>query len=77
MQQVILYRYRRPDGGVTISPDKPDCEYTTLTRLIADEGKDLTRDGTHRYSCIDTTLVEGWYEIDALEPEESELPADI
>jgi hypothetical protein len=66
-----LYRYKRVDGGTTVSPIKPDCEYTELHRLIADEGKALT-DGTIETSCIDIESVDGWTEIDAPEPESIE-----
>ena len=62
-----LYRYQRDDGGTTVSPSKPDCEYTELLRLIADEGKALTN-GSVTTSCIDVESAEGWTEID--EPEE-------
>ena len=68
MEKKILYRFTRPDGGVTVSPEKPDTEYTEMFRLIADEGKLLTQDGENMTSCVDTDTVEGWYEVDA--PEE-------
>ena len=68
MEKKILYRFTRPDGGVTVSPEKPDTEYTEMFRLIADEGKLLTQDGETMTSCVDTDTVEGWYEVDA--PEE-------
>ncbi len=60
-----LYRYEREDGGVTVSPIKPDCEYTEKVRLIADEGKVLTLDGENLYRCLDVESTEGWYEVDA------------
>lgn len=59
-----LYRYIREDGGVTVSPEKPDCEYTELVRIIADDGKMLTRDGEVLCPVIDTDGVDGWYEVD-------------
>ena len=64
MQTITLYRYTRPDGGVTVSPIKPDVEYTEMVRLIADEGKILT-DGTNTTTCTDVSSAEGWTEIDA------------
>jgi hypothetical protein len=67
-----LYRYKREDGGITVSPIKPDCEYTELHRLIADEGKVLT-DGVTVTSCIDVDDAEGWAEIDEPEQDEAEL----
>ena len=37
MQIINLYKYTREDGGVTVSPIKPDCEYTDMVRLVADD----------------------------------------
>lgn len=65
MQTIILYKYIRADGGVTVSPIKPDCEYTEMYRLVADEGKVLTQDGVDTTTCVDVESVEGWYEVDA------------
>ena len=64
MQIVNLYKYIRDDGGTTISPVKPNTEYTEMFRLIADEGKELVN-GDIRTSCIDVESTEGWSEIDA------------
>ena len=64
MQTITLYRYTRPDGGISVSPIKPNVEYTEMVRLIADEGKTLT-DGTNTTICIDVSSAEGWTEIDA------------
>ena len=64
MQIVSLYRYIRDDGGVTVSIDKPECEYTEEYRLIADEEKMLTLDGKNLCGCVDVKSIEGWYEVD-------------
>ena len=65
MQTITLYRYTRPDGGVTISQIKPDAgDYSLKYRLIADEGKLLT-DGTTVAGCVDVDSPEGWTETDA------------
>lgn len=64
MQTITLYRYTRPDGGISVSPIKPNVEYTEMVRLIADEGKALT-DGINTTMCIDVSSAEGWTEIDA------------
>lgn len=64
MQVITLYKYERPEGGTTISPIKPDVEYTECIRLIADEGKLLTLDGNDTYPCIDVDSIDGWYEIE-------------
>lgn len=64
MQTITLYRYTRPDGGISVSPIKPNVEYTEMVRLVADEGKTLT-DGTNTTTCTDVSSAEGWTEIDA------------
>ena len=72
MQIKELYRYSREGGGVTVSPEKPECEYEINYRIIADEGKLVTRDGVDAFCCIDTDTAEGWIEIDAPEEEVEE-----
>jgi hypothetical protein len=62
MQKITLYRFTRPDGGVTTSLVKPDGEYTELFRLVADEGYILT-DGVNFTSCIDTDNPGAWSEV--------------
>lgn len=62
MQTITLYRYTRPDGGVTVSPVKPDGDYTEMFRLVADEGMILT-DGANEAACIDTDAPGAWSEI--------------
>jgi len=69
MQAITLYRYKRANGGITVSPIKPECEYTEMARLIADEGKALTNGETVTH-CVDTDTEEGWWEIDDPEPVE-------
>jgi hypothetical protein len=72
MQIITLYRYERENGGVTVSPNKPNVEYTEMYRLVADDGKLLTLDGENTTSCADVESIEGWYEIDApITPTES------
>ena len=68
-----LYRFKREDGGITVSPIKPDGEYTEKVRMIADEGKAITKDGENFYSVIDADSAEGYYEVEApmFEREES------
>lgn len=71
MRTIMLYKYCREDGGITVSPQKPDSEYAELVRLIADENKLLTN-GVIETPCIDVDSVEGWQEIDApIEEEEN------
>lgn len=62
MQTIPLYRYTRPDGGVTVSMVKPDTKHTELYRLVADEGYTLT-DGNTTAICTDTDNPGTWSEI--------------
>jgi hypothetical protein len=70
MQKITLYKYKRADGGTSVSPIKPDTEYTEMFRLVADEGKVLVN-GDITTTCTDVEIVEGWEEI---EGEEDEIP---
>lgn len=71
MQTIKLYRFTRPDGGLTVSPVKPDAAYTELFRLVADEGMALT-DGVNVTTCTDTDTPSLWSEIpDAENPGEA------
>lgn len=60
-----LYHYEREEGKITVSTEKPDCEYTLRYRLIAGEDKELTKDGENFTTCIDVDTVEEWYEVDS------------
>lgn len=71
MEVITLYRYEREPGKITVSPIKPNVEYTEMYRLIADEGKILTNGETETF-CIDVHSTEGWAEIDAPEEETEE-----
>lgn len=71
MQTITLYRYTRPDGGITTSPIEPDTPFDLRYRLIADENKALT-DGTTVTTCTDTDKPDAWTEIDA--PDDPENP---
>ena len=64
MQIINLYKYAREGGGTTVSPNKPNTEYTEMYRLVADEGKMLTN-GIVTTPCTDVESVEGWEEIDS------------
>lgn len=59
-----LYKYTREGGGVTVSTEKPNCEYVEAFRIIAEEGKGITKDGTNIFCCIDVDDPSGWYEIE-------------
>lgn len=58
-----LYRFIRSDGGVTVTPNVPEQDYTTLFCLIADEGKILTKDYISFHKSIDVEITEGWSEV--------------
>ena len=62
MQKITIYRYIRENGGVTVSPVKPDGEYTEMVRLVADEGMALTN-GEQYTSCVDTDNPSAWEEV--------------
>lgn len=64
MQTITLYRYTRPDGGVTVSPEQPDegTSYELRYRLIADEGHSLTN-GEVFTQCTDTATPDAWQEV--------------
>lgn len=66
MQKIVLYRYNRQDGGVTVSPVKPSHECEGLFRLVADDGMALT-DGINVTPCIDTTEPDTWQEVEYTE----------
>lgn len=75
MQTIPLYRYVRPDGGVTVSTVKPDTEYIETTRLVADDGYILSN-GETTTSCIDTDNPMVWSEIKNVENPESAIEVD-
>lgn len=68
MHKITLYRYKRADGGVTVSPVQPDGEYTVLYRLVAEDGYTLT-DGNTVAGCVDTDNPEAWAEISEITDE--------
>lgn len=63
MTTVTLYRYEREPGRITISPEKPDCEHTTLYRLIADEGMMLVNEDGDSACAVDVYTPEEWREV--------------
>ena len=67
MQVIKLYRYVRENGGITVSPVKPNVEYTEMFRVVADEGMELTRDGEIFTSCVDVKSVDDWYEVERVD----------
>lgn len=75
MHTIMLYKYFREDGGITVSPQKPDGDYVELVRLIADENKLLTN-GDIETTCIDVSSADGWWEIDAPIEEGDKTPDD-
>lgn len=73
MDVLTLYRYEREPGKVTISTQKPECEYTTQYRLVAGAGRDLlSPDGMRHFCCADVLTVDGWSEIDSIPMDEEE-----
>lgn len=66
MEIITLYRYSRQNGGTTVSPNKPDVEFTNLYRLVAGGGKILSN-GVEQVFCTDTETPDQWIEIDYTE----------
>ena len=64
MQTIVLYRYARTGGGITVSPEQPDegTAYELRYRLIADEGLSLTN-GEVFTQCTDTATPDAWQEV--------------
>lgn len=77
MQKINLYKYTRSDGGTTVSPIQPDVPYTLMVRLIADKGKQLTKNNVDFYECADDESDEGWMEIETQEGDELERALEI
>lgn len=69
MKIVKLHKYKRADGGTTVSPIEPDVEYIEACRLVADKGKALTKDGKEFTPCADVDSADGWREVDDPEME--------
>lgn len=65
MTTKILYRYKK-DNYTIDSPNKPEGEYIERYRLVADENKMLTKNGTDLYTVIDINKEDQfyWYEVD-------------
>ena len=62
MRKIPLYRVRRENGGIDITPVRPEVgEYDTLYRVIADDGKMLFN-GVEKIACIDTDDLSKWTE---------------
>lgn len=76
MQTKTLYRFKRADGGITVSPEKPETEFETCYRLIADEDKMLTTDGETLSPCVDVDDITGWYEVADPEAEKEKAVTD-
>lgn len=68
-----MYRYEREEGKVTVSFAQPtDKPFTEVYRLIAEEGKVITKDGVDVFECKDVHDYTGYYEIEKVEEEGSE-----
>lgn len=58
MMVIPIYRYTRPDGGVTVSPTRPEGDCVEMVRLAADEGMLLRLPDGTTVGCIDTASIE-------------------
>ena len=70
MIKKTLYRYEREAGRITVSTEQPECEHTKLLRLIADDGKMLTRDDENYFVVIDVKTAKGWREVEEINEKE-------
>lgn len=64
MRIIPLYKYMRPNGGITVSPTRPDTPFEPMYRLVADAGMTLT-DGKTIINCVDVASTEDWREVEA------------
>lgn len=71
MERRVLYKFKREDGGTTVSPVKPAGSYKKMYRLIADEGRAIT-DGKRIVTVADVDSYAGWKNCDL--PEEEKIP---
>lgn len=70
MQVLPLYKYENTLGQTVISPREPMAtSYTTLYRIVAEDGKMLTKDDINVTPVVDTYSIEKWREIDWKEEE--------
>lgn len=72
MKVIPLYKFIRLDGGVTVSPIKPEGEYSEMFRLVADEGM-ILKNGDVETTCTDVLSADGWEEIEAPEEPVNEI----
>ena len=68
MEKIPVYIFFEDDGTITVSPIKPEREYTEQIRIIAGEGKRITKDGERLYVVKDDDSDEGYYEVDDPDP---------
>ena len=76
-----LYIYARADGFTSASPILPTeaVDFRESARLIASEGKALTKDGKNTTACVDLDFIDElslWYEVDYMEPNEESTNPD-
>ena len=77
MQTINLYKHVRVDGGITVTPVKPNCEYVHMYRIVADEGKELTQDGVNTTYCVDVESTDGWYEVETSEATDADYQSAL
>lgn len=69
-----MYKYERAKGKFTVAFSVPENkEYEEIYRLIAEEGKSITKDGIELFCCVDTDTIEGYYEIETPIDESEEM----
>lgn len=69
-----LYRYT-VGGKTTVSPTKPDADYTETYRVVAEDGMAIT-DGIMECECIDTDYPNDWHDCESSAMTEEEKLAE-
>lgn len=64
MKTIKLYKYPCGGGVITVTPKPHRGIHTEMVRLVADEGKVLTKDGTTFFKVIDVDSAEDWMEVE-------------
>lgn len=69
-----IYRYIK-DGKTTVSPVKPEADYTETYRVIAEDGMAITN-GVIECECIDTDNPSEWHDCESSAMTEEEKLAE-
>lgn len=73
MRVITLYK-TKINGRTTVSPVKPEGDYTTSYRVIAEEGLEITN-GTVVCECIDTDAPSDWRDYGSMDNTQAKAEA--